>query len=74
MSKVNYEVTYPQSDEGVAFQEKANPTYVSAVRFVANYAETRAGMGDISTEQVLEEFKKNVCIEMRRGFDTLGTQ
>lgn len=48
--------------------------YAEAAKYMSYYIEERAKMGDRSTAELFEEFKNNVCMFMRSGYDVLGEQ
>ena len=63
----------PESPENQARLQKEMANYATVISYIAQYVETRARMGDMTTREVMDEIEANVCIVMRQGFDILGT-
>lgn len=73
-NKVNLRVKTPESDEHKQWLLAETDRYAKVTAYVSFFVEQRAQMGDMTTEEVFEEFKGNVCLYMRGGFDALGVQ
>ena len=48
--------------------------YHEMVKYLAFFCEARSKMGDMESDEVFDELKNNVCLQMRGGYDVLGTQ
>ncbi len=46
--------------------------YIAATHYLAFFIEARSKMGDMSSEEVLEELHHNISLHMRQGYDVLG--
>lgn len=68
-------VKAPPTAEEQAKVARCMDGYQAAVNCVGAFIEMRAHMSDAPpTDELFEEFKKNVCARMRAGWDSLGEQ
>jgi hypothetical protein len=71
----NVALTLPKNnDEAADWLSGELMAYVGAVSYMAYFVEARAAVGDVTTEEIMQEFSRNISAHMREGFNEHNPQ